>query len=149
MAMGHNPNTITSANSVIQFQCEGIYDDWIRMTGAQSDSFLTMADITMAQTRLGVDGKQSMGWIPHEVPLTLSLEANSPSRMVMENVQNDFTQNSEVRLCKIQVSYPSIKQRQVFSGTMVTKSGGTGIAQLLNGSTYVFNMISDGVEEIN
>lgn len=149
MAMGHNPNTITSANSVIQFQCEGIYDDWIRITGAQSDSFLTMADITMAQTRLGVDGKQSMGWIPHEVPLTLSLEANSPSRMVMENVQNDFTQNSEVRLCKIQVSYPSIKQRQVFSGTMVTKSGGTGIAQLLNGSTYVFNMISDGVEEIN
>lgn len=149
MAMGHNPNTITSANSVIQFQCEGIYDDWIRITGAQSDSFLTMADITMAQTRLGVDGKQSMGWIPHEVPLTLSLEANSPSRMVMENVQNDFTQNSEVRLCKIQVSYPSIKQRQVFSGTMVTKSGGTGIAQLLSGSTYVFNMISDGVEEIN
>ena len=149
MAMGHNPNTITAANTVIQFQCEGIYDDWIRITGAQSDSFLTMADITMAQTRLGVDGKQSMGWIPHEVPLTLSLEANSPSRMVMENVQNDFTQNSEVRLCKIQVSYPSIKQRQVFSGTMVTKSGGTGIAQLLNGSTYVFNMISDGVEEIN
>ena len=149
MAMGHNPNTITAANTVIQFQCEGIYDDWLRLVGAQSDSFLTMADITMAQTRLGVDGKQSMGWIPHEVPLTLSLEANSPSRMVMENVQNDFTQNSEVRLCKFQVSYPSIKQRQVFSGTMVTKSGGTGIAQLLNGSTYVFNMISDGVEEIN
>lgn len=149
MAMGHNPNTITAANTVIQFQCEGIYDDWIRLTGAQSDSFLAMADITMAQTRLGVDGQQSMGWIPHEVPLTLSLEANSPSRMVMENVQNDFTQNSEVRLCKIQVSYPSIKQRQVFSGTMVTKSGGTGVAQLLNGSTYVFNMISDGVEEIN
>ena len=149
MTMGHNPNTITAANTVIQFQCEGIYDDWIRLTGAQSDSFLAMADITMAQTRLGVDGQQSMGWIPHEVPLTLSLEANSPSRMVMENVQNDFTQNSEVRLCKIQVSYPSIKQRQVFSGTMVSKSGGTGIAQLLNGSTYVFNMISDGVEEIN
>lgn len=149
MSMGHNPNTITAANTVIQFQCEGIYDDWIRLTGAQSDSFLAMADITMAQTRLGVDGQQSMGWIPHEVPLTLSLEANSPSRMVMENVQNDFTQNSEVRLCKIQVSYPSIKQRQVFSGTMVSKSGGTGIAQLLNGSTYVFNMISDGVEEIN
>lgn len=149
MTMGHNPNTITAANTVIQFQCEGIYDDWIRLTGAQSDSFLAMADITMAQTRLGVDGQQSMGWIPHEVPLTLSLEANSPSRMVMENVQNDFTQNSEVRLCKIQVSYPSIKQRQVFSGTMVSKSGGTGIAQLLNGSTYVFNMISAGVEEIN
>ena len=71
MGMGHNPNTITAANTVIQFQCEGIYDDWIRLKGAQSDSFLSMADITMAQTKLGIDGYQSMGWIPHEVPLTL------------------------------------------------------------------------------
>lgn len=149
MAMGHNPNTITAANTIIQFRCEGIYDDWIRLVGAQSDAFLTMADVTLAQTRLGVDGKQSIGYLPHETPVTLSLEANSPSRMVMENVVNYFDRNSEVSLCEIQVSYPSIKQRQVFSGTMVTKSGGTGVAQLLNGSTYVFNMISDGVEEIN
>ena len=119
------------------------------MVGAQADQFLSMGDVTMAQTRLGVDGKQSMGWIPHEVPLTLSLEANSPSIMVMETVQNDFTRNSEVRLCEFQVDYPSVKRRQVFSGSMVTKAGGTGISQLLNGSTYTFNMISDGVEETN
>lgn len=149
MAMGHNPNTITAANSNILFRCVGVYDDWVKLEGAQSDAFLTLADVTLAQTRIGVDGKQSIGYIPHETPVTVSLEANSPSRMVMENVKNDFTRNSEVRLCEIQVSYPSIKQRQVFSGTMVTKSGGTGIAQLLTGSTYMFNMISDGVEEIN
>ena len=149
MSMGHNPNTITAANSVILFRCAGIYDQWVQLEGAQSDAFLSMADVTLAQTRLGVDGKQSIGYIPHETPVTVSLEANSPSRMIMENVKNYFTRNSEVSLCEIQVSYPSIKQRQVFSGTMVTKSGGTGIAQLLNGSTYTFNMISDGVEEIN
>lgn len=149
MAMGHNPNTITAANTVISFRCKGVYDEWVRMVGAQADQFLSMGDVTMAQTRLGVDGKQSMGWIPHEVPLTLSLEANSPSIMVMEEVQNDFTRNSDVRLCEFQVDYPSVKRRQVFSGSMVTKAGGTGISQLLNGSTYTFNMISDGVEETN
>lgn len=149
MAMGHNPNTITAANTVISFRCKGVYDAFVKMTGAQSDQFLSMADVTTAQTRLGVDGKQSMGWIPHEVPVTLSLEANSPSIMVMENVQNDFMRNQEVRLCEIMVEYPSVHRRQVFSGTMVTKSGGTGVSQLLTGHTYVFNMISDGIEEIN
>lgn len=149
MAMGHNPNTITAANTVISFKCDGIYDSFVRLTGAQSDAFLSVADATVAQTRLGVDGQQSAGWLPHETPITVSLEANSPSIMVMENVQNDAIQNSEVRLCTISVDYPSVKRRQVFSGYMVTKSGGTGVAQLLTGSTYVFNMISNGVEETN
>ena len=149
MAMGHNPNTITAANTKIDFSCEGIYDTPIQLTGAQSDAFLSLGDVTVAQTRLGVDGKQSAGWLPHETPITVSLEANSPSIQVMENVSNALDRDSETRLCTITVSYPSVKRRQVFSGYMVTKSGGTGVAQLLTGSTYVFNMISDGVEETN
>jgi len=149
MAMGHNPNTITAANSVILFRCAGIYDNWIQLEGAQSDAFLSLADVTLAQSRIGVDGKQSFGFIPHETPVTVSLEANSKSIMVMENVYNDHIKNMESRLCEIQVSYPSVKRRQNFSGPMIVKSGGTGIAQLLAGHTYQFNFVSDGIEETN
>lgn len=149
MAMGHNPNTITAANSVVLFRCKGLYDSWIQLEGAQSDAFVTFADVTMAQTRMGVDGKQAAGWIPHETPTTVSLEANSRSISVMDNVRNDQNQNMEVRLCEFQVSYPSVKRVQNLSGYMVTGSGGTGIAQLLNGSTYVFNLLSKGIEETN
>ncbi|CCH57749.1 virion structural protein [Acinetobacter phage AP22] len=79
MPMGYNPNTITAANSIVQFRCAGLYDDWITIEGAQSDAFVTFSDVTLAQTRVGVDGKQSMGFIPHETPITVSLEANSRS----------------------------------------------------------------------
>ncbi|AMD43179.1 virion structural protein [Acinetobacter phage WCHABP12] len=149
MAMGLNPNTITAANSIVQFRCAGLYDDWITIEGAQSDAFVTFSDVTLAQTRVGVDGKQSMGFIPHETPITVSLEANSRSVPVLETVYNDFIQNMEVRRCEFQISYPSVKRKQTLTGTMVTKSGGTGIAQLLNGHTYNFNMMSSGIEETN
>lgn len=149
MAMGHNPNTITSANSVVLFRCKGIYDSWVQLEGAQSDAFVTFSDVTMGQTRVGVDGKQSAGFIPHETPTTVSLEANSKSISIMENVYSDFINNMETRLCEFQVSYPSVKRVQNLSGFMVTKSGGTGIAQLLNGSTYNFNLMSKGIEETN
>lgn len=149
MAMGHNPNTITAANTVILFRCIGVYDSWVQITGAQSDQFLSMSDVTVAQTRMGVDGKQSIGYTPHETPLTLSLEANSPSLMVFETVQNTFNKNMETAFCEIQVQYPSVKRRQTFKGAMVTKQGGTGISQLLVGGTFNFNMVSGGIEEIN
>lgn len=149
MPMGHNPNTITAANSVVLFRCKGIYDDWVRLEGAQSDAFVSFSDVTMGQTRMGVDGKQSIGFIPHETPTTVSLEANSPSISILENVYNDFISNMEVRSCEFQVSYPSVKRKQTLKGGMTTKSGGTGIAQLLTGHTYNFNLLSDGIEEIN
>ena len=149
MPMGHNPNTITAANSVILFRCVGVYDNWIQLTGAQSDAFLSLADVTFAQSRMGVDGNQAFGYIPHETPVTVSLEANSPSIMVMEHVYNDHVERSDSRLCEIQVLYPSVKRKHSFSGPMITKSGGTGISQLLTGHTYQFNFVSKGIEEIN
>lgn len=149
MAMGHNPNTITAANSVVLFRCKGVYDDWVQLEGAQSDAFVSFSDVTLGQSRVGVDGKQSIGFIPHETPTTVSLEANSKSVLVMETVYNDFINNMEVRLCEFQVSYPSVKRKQSLSGTMTTKSGGTGIAQLLTGHTYNFNLMSKGIEQTN
>ena len=146
--MGQNPNTITSANSVILFRCKGIYDNWIRLSGYQVDTAASFGDVTVGETRMGVDGKQSGGFVPHETPFTLNLEANSESLNVMETVYNDFINNMETRVCEFQITYPSVKRRQNLSGFLVTKSGGTGISRLLDGSTYTFNQISNGVEQI-
>lgn len=146
--MGQNPNTITSANSVILFRCKGIYDNWVRLSGYQVDTAASFGDVTVGETRMGVDGKQSGGFVPHETPFTLNLEANSESLNVMETVYNDFINNMETRVCEFQITYPSVKRRQNLSGFLVTKSGGTGISRLLDGSTYTFNQISNGVEQI-
>lgn len=148
MAMGQNPNTITAANSIILFRCAGVYDDWVKLGGYQADTAASFGDVTLGETRIGVDGKQSGGFVPHETPFTINFEANSESLQIMENVYNDFVNNMEQRLCEFQITYPSVKRRQSLSGFMVTKSGGTGISRLLDGSAYTFNQISNGVEQI-
>lgn len=149
MSMGINPNTITSANSILQLRCAGIFDTWVTIEGAQSDAFLSLGDVTTAQTEIGVDGKLSFGWIPHKTTATVSLMANSSSVQVFETIYNDFLNNKEARLVELRTTYPSVKRAQSISGTLTTKSGGTGIAQLLTGHTYVLEGISGGIEETN
>lgn len=149
MTMGHNPNTITAANTVISLRCEGVYDDWIRIEGAQADAFLSLGDVTFAQTEVGVDGKLSIGWVAHKTSTVVSLAPNSQSVSVFENIYNDALNNNEVRLVELRAYYPSVKRQQSVSGAIVTKSGGTGVAQVLNGHTYTLEGISGGIEEVN
>lgn len=149
MAMGHNPNTLTSANTVLSLICEGLYEDWITLKGAQTDAFLSFGDVTLAQTEQGVDGLLSIGWKPSKTTATISLMANSESVMVFENIANFFNNRQEVSKIKLRAYYPSVKRTQVLSGTLVTKSGGTGVATMLNGHTYILEGISEGVQEVN
>lgn len=149
MSMGLNPNTITSANTVISLRCKGVFDDWVRAEGAQADAFLSFGDVTLAQTVLGVDGKLSLGFTPHKTTSTISLAPNSASVMVFETIYNDFLRNMEARVVELRAYYPSVKRSQTITGTLVTKSGGTGVASVLNGHTYVLEGISGGIEEVN
>lgn len=60
MPMGHNPLTITSANSVLMVRCAGVYDNYITMQGFQADNAWGFGDdANISETRMGVDGKQS------------------------------------------------------------------------------------------
>ncbi|WFD61218.1 virion structural protein [Acinetobacter phage XC1] len=149
MPMGLNPNTITSANTVISMRCAGIYDDWITLEGAQTDAFLSFEDVTFAQTEVGVDGKLSMGFIPHKTNSTISLAANSKSVMVFENIYKNFVKMMDVLPIELRAYYPSVKRSQTIKGCFVGKAGGTGVGALLAGSTYRIEGISEGLIEVN
>ncbi|PCP71441.1 hypothetical protein CQA25_18775 [Morganella morganii] len=146
--MGHNPKTITSANSVLMLRCEGVYDDYIRIQGFQADNAWEFGEANIGETRMGVDGKQSIGYTPHETPWTLYLEANSVSTQVMENIRKDFNSNMETRFIEIIVEMPSIGKRYQGKGGMTTMTGGASGKKLLDGTSYNFNMVFEGAEEI-
>ena len=148
MPMGHNPKTITSANAVLMLRCEGVYDDYIRIQGFQADNAWEFGEANIGETRMGVDGKQSIGYTPHETPWTLYLEANSVSTQVMENIRKDFNSNMETRFIEIIVEMPSIGKRYQGKGGMTTMTGGAGGKKLLDGTSYNFNMVFEGAEEI-
>ena len=71
MTMSQNPRTITSANSVLMFSADGYFDTPIQVQGFQADNAFTFGDATSGETRIGIDGKQSGGWVSHEVPVTI------------------------------------------------------------------------------
>ncbi|WP_082956863.1 phage tail fiber protein [Morganella psychrotolerans] len=148
MPMGHNPKTITSANAVLMLRCDGVYDDYIRIQGFQADNAWEFGEANIGETRMGVDGKQSIGYTPHETPWTLYLEANSVSTQVMENIRKDFNSNMETRFIEIIVEMPSIGKRYQGKGGMTTMTGGASGKKLLDGTSYNFNMVFEGAEEI-
>ena len=62
--MGQNPRTVTAANSVVMFKAVGYFDQAIQLQGFQVDNAFGFGDATVGETRIGVDGKQSGGWVP-------------------------------------------------------------------------------------
>ena len=149
MPMGHNPLTITSANAVLMLRCKGVYDNFIKLQGFQADNAWGFGDANIGESRMGVDGKQSIGYTQHEVEWTLHLEANSPSVDIMENIRKDFNANMESRLIDIVVEVPSVKKRFKASGALIKLTGGISGEKLLAGSQYTFNLMLNGAEEFN
>lgn len=149
MPMGQNPLTLTAANSVIMVRCSGVYDNYVTMKGFQADNAWAFGDAAIGETRMGVDGKQSGGYTPHEVDWTLYLEANSPSIAIMEAVRKDFNSNMETRKIDIIVELPSVKKRYTGSGFLTNLTGGATGQKLLAGSQYQFKIVTEGAEDIN
>lgn len=146
--MGQNPRTVTAANSVVMFKAEGYFDQAIQLQGFQVDNAFGFGDATVGETRIGVDGKQSGGWVPHEIPVTVFLEANSPSRQLMEEFYAWMNANMETAQCTLDITVPSIGRRVVATGFPTTKTGGPSAQRLINGSQYVFNMIINAEEAV-
>lgn len=148
MPMGQNPRTITAANSVVMFKAAGYFDQAIQLQGFQVDNAFGFGDATVGETRIGVDGKQSGGWVSHEVPVTVFLEANSASRQQMENFRGWCNANQETALCTLDITIPSIGKRIEASGFMVSQGGGPSAQKLINGTQYVFNMVINNEDSI-
>jgi hypothetical protein len=147
--MGQNPRTITAANSVVMFTAAGYYDQAVQLQGFQVDNAFGFGDATVGETRMGVDGKQSGGWVAHEVPVTVFLEANSASRLQMEEFRAWCNANQETSLCTLDITIPSIGRRIQASGFMVSQGGGPSAQKLINGTQYVFNMVINSEESIS
>ena len=144
MTMGQNPRTITAANSIVMFKAAGYFDTPIRLQGYQADNAFGFGDATVGETRIGVDGKQSGGWVAHEVPFTLFLEANSASRTQMEEFRAWCNANMETAQCTFFVTLPSLGTEYTLPCFMVSQTGGPSAQKLLNGTQYVFNSVMNG-----
>lgn len=148
MKMGQNPKTLTSANSTLMIKFAGVYDSFFQVEGFQADNAWSFGDRAIAETRMGVDGKQSAGFTPHEVDWSIYLEGNSPSVQRFENTYSWYLSKMEIAPVEIILTIPSLGTKYYGSGFMVSASGGPNGKKILDGTVYNFKMIANGREEL-
>lgn len=141
------PKTLTSANSVLLWRAKGYSDSFSQAQGYKTDSAFDFSDVTIGETVMGVDGIQSGAYIQHEHQLTITLEANSPTRAHFARMYERMTKNMETFTFEFQVDIPSLGIRRIAQGYMVTMAGFSAKKRMDAGSfSFTLGVITE--EEI-
>lgn len=99
---------ITSANAEAVLTVEEIYPSGIILQMFGTDQSLSMDAIDIAETRKGVDGMLVGGYVPVIYPVTITLEASSPSASALSTVWQAMSTNRKVYACNLVCTVPSI-----------------------------------------
>ena len=99
---------ITSANAEAILTIEQIYPAGIVLQMFGTDQALSMEAIDVAETRKGVDGKLVGGYVPVIYPVTVTLEAASPSHVALATVWQASATNRRIYACNLVCTVPSI-----------------------------------------
>jgi len=131
---------ITSANAEAILTVEEIYPGGITLQMFGTDQAVSMESIEIAETRKGVDGRMVAGYTPVIYPVTITLEAASPSYQSLALLHEATARNKKPYRCNLVVTVPSI-------GAVFTWSGGTlksgtpapPLKKVLDPTTWVFD----------
>ena len=104
---------------------------------------LSGENIQVTETRRGIDGKMSAGVITQIVPVTITLEANSPTLAYFKAIAE--YQEASKKLCPVTltVSTPSIGETTIFTnGVLQTAPSMANINRTLEATQWVFHFES-------
>lgn len=113
---------VTAANAEVVLTVDELMPAGISLEMFTVDSVLSSDAIDFTETRKGVDGKMVAGVIKNVYPVTINLEASSPSVRVMELLRDAMNANNRPYLCQLTVYLPAINKLVTFKNG-VLKNG--------------------------
>ena len=130
---------ITSANAEAILMVESIFPSGIQLQMFGTDQAISMDSVDITETRKGVDGKLVAGYVPAIYPVTITLEAASPSLANLATVWEAMAANKRIYACTLVCTLPSIKAVYTWS-TGVMKSGAPfpSMEKVLAATTWTF-----------
>ena len=130
---------ITSANSTAILTVAKIFPSGIHLQMFGTDQALNMDAIDITETRKGVDGKLVAGYVPVIYPVTITLEASSPSHRSLATVWQAMAANKTVYECNLVCTVPSIKSVFTWSvGVMKNGAPFPALGKVLEPTTWTF-----------
>lgn len=106
--------TLTVANSTMSMTVEALYPQAQRVQGYAADDAFDPEAVENGEYSYGIDGKLSAGFVFNEVPLTITLQADSASLGLFENIwQYEFSNRTKLQVNKT-ITVPSTSKRYEF-----------------------------------
>ena len=137
---------ITSANARVVLSCD-LFNAQLQQFS--TDTSFEGEDDTVAETRMGVDGKMVAGQVPNIKAVTLHLEASSPSYQYLTLLKQSMEKNRKIYECQMVISIPSIGRRITYSkGVLVSAKDLPDGKKVLDPTTWTFNFEGKSVETL-
>ena len=140
---------ITSANATLVLTVEELFPAGTKLEQFATDQSWSMDEVTVAITRIGVDGQMVAGYTPHVKPVGIMLEASSPSHAALTQVYQGMEQKRGLYKCSLTANIPSIGKTVTWSeGVMVTGSPVPTAAQVLEPTTWGFEFAKISISSL-
>ena len=128
---------VTSANSKVLLACEELFPNGVQLEGFSTDSAVSADGIEITETRRGVDGRMVAGVINNVQPVTIVLEANSPSLYVFETIRDAMKSNKKPYELTLTIHVPALEKTVVYRrGVLKNAPSIPAIAKTLQPTTW-------------
>lgn len=135
--------TITSANSVFSIAIDPIYPTARTLEGFGVDDAFTSETIEKTIMQIGVDGRPAIAYVFRPIPISVTLQANSPSIDIFNKWANTMDAMREALPCNAIIELPAIGKRFVMSiGALTGYTPVMTATEYLNDITFTITFSS-------
>lgn len=103
--------TLTVANSVLAMTTEALFPAAQILSGYAADNVFEADAVENGEYSMGIDGKLSAGFVFNEIPLTLTLQADSDSLKLFEQIYQYEVSNRTKLVNNLTITLPSLRRR--------------------------------------
>ncbi|MDA8485847.1 hypothetical protein NNO07_22500 [Pseudomonas resinovorans] len=140
---------ITSANASGTLIVDELFPSGITLDTFATDAALAADEETIAETRMGVDGKMAAGYIPSIKTLTLSLEPFSPAAKALDLVASKSRQAMDVYNVNLVFSVPALKQVWTYrNGCLKSLKTIPDVKKVLDIRTFKFDFEGIDIQDV-
>jgi Tail fiber protein gp32 len=114
--------TITASNATLTLSVPGVFPTPQTIQGFATDDAFATELVDTGEMILGVDGQASIAYIPFLTPMTIALQASSPSLGVFEAWTGAEVAAQDKYLASAMILIPAIKRTFNLSGGGLLKT---------------------------
>ena len=133
-------STITSANSVVSFSVQGLFDTPVQLQGYSADKAWDTAAVVVSETQIGVDGRKTAGIVFNPIKQTFAFQADSPSVQIFESIYAAQVAARDIYYIAATIDLPSTGESYVCTkGTLEDYNSVASAGKVLNMREFSIN----------